>query len=112
MVVYFKKALKDKLLFRIVFVIWGVMFISIGIWPFFNLSFANLSLLYIFPILLLAFGSWLVFVGLFKNDKCIDKYMDLIGDGGDILAVLILIVVILIALPIREIIKRLTLNRK
>ena len=106
MLEYFKEALKDILLLRIVFVLWSIPFILIALSITYKILQTNeLKLLILLPIVLLSLGCFLLYIGTQKNRKIIDKYIDLIGDGGELIGAILILVVIIIALPIRQIIR-------
>lgn len=106
MIKYFKSTVDDPLFLRIVMAIWGLPFTAILV-----LSAANFDdfrpdyWLFVLPAAVGALGLFLLYTAFFADDGVVDERTSWLGDGGELIGVILIVVVILVAIPIWELLK-------
>ncbi len=103
---YLKSAFGDPLFTRIVIGIWGLPFLAILVFSAFH--FGELSpdhWLIAFPIAVGALGMFLLYTAILADDKTVEKRTEFLSEGGELLGVFLVIVVVILAIPIWELLK-------
>ena len=86
--------------------IWGLPFLAILVYS--ALHFAELSPAYwliAFPIAIGALGLFLLYTAILSDDKTVEKRTEFLSEGGELIGVLLVIVVVILAIPIWELLK-------
>lgn len=110
---YIEKAFKDILLIRIIIALWSTPFLVLTAWSVYEYNaLITKPLLIIFPILMGALGFFLLYVGFFGKNSSVEKYSGQINEGGEILGVLFALAVLIAAIPIWEILKRIKVQNE
>lgn len=98
---YVLALLKDVLFWRVVMFLWGLLFAGFGFYV--ALAWQPTELGEWFAIALLAalglLGAYFMWVATFGSEARIEKSMNYIHEGGDIVGLVAIIVVVIVALP-------------
>ncbi len=97
----FKAMTEDPLFWRVVMFLWGLPFVGIFVLALMHLDeFCGSYWLLVFPAAFAALGGWLVYSAIFADKRALEKRLDFLADGGDILGIVFIIAVAILAIPI------------
>lgn len=107
MLVYLRGLLRDLLFFRVCTAIYGVPIAGLGLlglWQF-RPTEPFEWLLVLLLVALAAWGLFMTYAAIFGSSELLMRAADGVSDGGEVIGILLLCVVLLIALPITAILR-------
>jgi len=106
MIKYLESAFDDPLFLRVVMVLWATPFLGIVVYVCLNFSEVEPDYwLLIFPIAAGLLGLWLLHTAIRADDKTVDKRTEWLSEGGELIGLVFVIVVLILAIPIWELLK-------
>lgn len=101
-IAYLKTLFDARVFVRVCMITWGGPFLGLGLFAAFNLHPADISdwLILALISLLGVYGAYLTYIGFLGSDSLVERSVDFMAEGGDILGLLFALIVAIVAVPV------------